>query len=110
MRYTDKISFEERKKNSKDLLEKYKDRKPIIIYDDKTKIIYKFLLSDNHTISVLLISLKKRMKVNKVDSIFLFIDKKIIPCPTQNILSLYTQFKDEDGYLYIDVKRENTFG
>jgi hypothetical protein len=110
MRYTDKISFEERQKGSEELLTKYKTRKPIIIYDDHTKITYKFLLSDDHAISFLLINLKKRMKVNKFDSIFLFINKNTIPCPTDNILSLYKKFKDEDGYLYIDVKRENTFG
>ena len=110
MRYTDKISFEERKKNSDDLLTKYQNRKPIIVYDDQTKITYKFLLLDDHLIGILIQSLKKRMNINREDSLCLFINKKTIPCPTQTILSLYTEFKNEDGYLYMDVKRENTFG
>ena len=110
MRYTDKISFEERKKNSNELLEKYQNRKPIIVYDDQTKITYKFLLLDDHLIGILIQNLKKRMNINNVESIFLFINKSTIPCPTQNIRSLYTQYKNEDGYLYMDVKRENTFG
>ena len=110
MRYTDKISLEERKKNSSELLEKYQNRKPIIVYDDQTKITYKFLLLDDHLIGILIRSLKQRMNINKETSIFLFINKSTIPCPTQNILSLYKQFKNEDGYLYFDVKRENTFG
>jgi hypothetical protein len=110
MRYQNKVSLEERKKSSKKILDKYSNRKPIIIYSDDNKSNYKFLLLDTHTISVILINIKKRLELNNTDSIFLFINKSIIPCPTDTILNLYNKYMDEDGYLYMDVKKENTFG
>ncbi len=110
MRYKNKFSYKERQKTSAEILEKYNNRKPIIIYYDEKQINYKFLMLDSHTVSILLINLKKRLELNKEDSIFLFINKSIIPCPTDSIFNLYNKHKDDDGYLYIDVTKENTFG
>ena len=101
-------TLEERKKKSKDILDKYPNRKPIIVIDNKKQ--HKFLCLDSHTISVILVQLRKRMEINKYDSIYLFINKQTIPNNTENILSLYKKFKNEDGFLYMEVKKENTFG
>lgn len=110
MRYQDKISFEERKKLSQEIIDKYTNRKPVIIYNDENNTNYKFLMLDEHTITILLMNLKKRLSLQQHDSIFLFINRKVIPIPTDNIRELYNEYKDEDGYLYMDVRRENTFG
>tara|TARA_B100001248_G_C27346886_1_gene439191 strand:+ start:504 stop:836 length:333 start_codon:yes stop_codon:yes gene_type:complete len=110
MRYKNKLSFNERQTTSGEILEKYNNRKPIIIYYDEKQINYKFLMLNSHTISILLLNLRKRLNLGKEDSIFLFINKSVIPSPTDNILNLYNKYKDDDGYLYFDVKKENTFG
>lgn len=110
MRYENKFNFEERKKRSEEILSKYTNRKPVIIYCKDNQTNYKFLLLDTHTVSILLFNLRKRLTLNNEDSIFLFINKSIIPCPTEQILYLYNKYKNDDGYLYMDVKRENTFG
>ena len=65
---------------------------------------------EDHTVSILLIHLRKRLKINNIDTIYLFTEDKSIPCPSYNILQLYNEYKNDDGYLYFDVKKENTFG
>tara|TARA_B100000900_G_C20478458_1_gene674423 strand:+ start:315 stop:638 length:324 start_codon:yes stop_codon:yes gene_type:complete len=94
---------------SKYLLEKYPERKPIILRNEDNKT-YKFLAHNNHTISVILIPLRKKMDIRSHESIFLFINKQIIPCSTDQIIDLYNKYKSKDGFLYIDVRKENTFG
>lgn len=106
---TKKQSLETRQKNSRSILDKYENRKPLIITDEK-KNIYKILPQDSHTVSIILIPLRKKMKIHSTDSIYLFINSKIIPNSTDKILDLYNEYKDEDGFLYMDVRQENTFG
>ena len=103
-------NFEDRLESSTNILNKHQNRKPIIIYYPDKDINFKFLLLDSHTISIVLLNLKQRLKLNNEDSIYLFINKTTIPCPTDSILNLYNKFKDDDGYLYMDVRKENTFG
>ena len=110
MRFNKMNNFDARLKSSNIILSKHKNRKPIIIYCEEKDVNFKFLLLDSHTISIVILNLKQRLKLNNQDSIFLFINKSVIPCPTETILSLYNKYKDKDGYLYIDVKKENTFG
>lgn len=110
MRYQDKISFEKRKEHSNNILKRYEDRKPVIITNSDNNTHYKFLMLNNHTISTLLITLKKRLDIHPEDSIYVFVNKSIIPTPINTIIELYNEYKDEDGYLYMDVRKENTFG
>lgn len=106
---TKKQPLEMRQKNSRSILDKYENRKPLIITDEK-KNIHKILPQDSHTVSVILIPLRKKMKIHPTDSIYLFINNKIMPNPADKILNLYNEYKDEDGFLYMDVRKENTFG
>ena len=109
MKYTSKFTLKERKERSKELQETYPNRKGVIVYDPITKNC-KFLLLDDHTISILLIKAKERLDINKLESIILFTEDKNILCATSTILSVYNQHKNEDGYLYLELKKENTFG
>lgn len=104
---TDKIKNQV---SSKSILNKYPDRKPIIIYDVENKINHKFLLFDYHTVSILILTLKKRMNINNVESIYLFTENKTLPDTSSTIDRLYNEYKNEDGYLYLEARKENTFG
>ena len=110
MRYQDKFTFSQRAEYSSDLLKKYPDRKPVIVYNSRTKSTYKLLLLNHHVIGIILQHIKQRMKIDKSDAIYVFINKTIIPQTTDTIESIYNQYKDQDGYLYLDAHKENTFG
>jgi GABA(A) receptor-associated protein len=50
------------------------------------------------------------MKLPPEKAIFVFIKKHVIPTHAERISCLYNDYKDEDGFLYINYTGENTFG
>ena len=54
--------------------------------------------------------LRKRIKIGPEKSIYMFIGDNIIPSYTQLLVQVYEEFKDNDGFLYINYAGENTFG
>lgn len=110
-----KLTFVERKKESSSIMEKYPDRVPIICErnpkDTRTPIIgrTKYLVPADLTVGQFLSVVRKYIKVNDNQAIFLFVNG-YIPLTSQIIRNLYDYSKDEDGFLYIIYALENTFG
>ena len=110
-----KFDFETRKQESDKIKKKYPNRYPIIINKtkkcelndiDKTK----FLIPGDLTLGQFIYVVRKRVKLNETDSLFLFINDKTIPLSSTLISSVYEEHKDEDGFLYISYCNENVFG
>lgn len=52
---------------------------------------------------------RKRIKLSPEKAIFIFINN-VLP-PTAALMSkIYDEYKDEDGFLYVQYSGENTFG
>ena len=49
------------------------------------------------------------MNLTANEAIFLFVNNKIISTNT-NMKQVYEQFKDQDGFLYVQYSKENVFG
>lgn len=115
MRFKSTFNFEERKIESERVLQKYPDRVPIIVEKiEKSELESleknKFLVPDDLTICQLIFVIRKRIKnIPSTKSIFLFV-KKNIPCSSMIISELYSKYKDDDGFLYVEYSEENTFG
>lgn len=115
--FRSKHSIEDRKKESERIRVKYSDKIPIIVTKSNSAVKSlinidrnKFLAPEDLTIGQFLTVIRKRIKVNDSESIFLFIDDNTMP-PTSNSLSqIYHDYKDEDGFLYITYCSENVFG
>lgn len=93
------------------ILLKYQDRVPIIA-DCKIGInIFKnkYIVPKDLTIGQFLYILKKRINIESTQSIFL-ICNNVILINTETISNVYNKYKDEDGFLYIYITLENTFG
>lgn len=110
-----KYDFETRKTESDKIKTKYPNRYPIII--NKTKKCElpeieksKFLIPGDLTIGQFIYVVRKRVKLNESESLFLFINDKTIPLTSSLISSVYEEHKDEDGFLYISYCNENVFG
>lgn len=104
-----KLEF--RIQTSDKILLKYKERVPIIA-DCKAGISIdknKYIVPRDLTIGQFLYILKKRINIEPTQSIFL-ICNNILLINTETIASIYNKFKDEDGFLYICISLENTFG
>ena len=113
--FKQKYEFNTRKIESDKIKEKYPNRYPLIITKgtkcnlndiDKTK----FLIPGDLTIGQIMYIVRKRIKLDEVDSLFLFINDKILPTTSSVISSVYNEHKDDDGFLYISYCNENVFG
>ena len=71
MKYRDKTNEEDRKSSSDDLLKKYTDRKPIIVYDEIKDINHKFLNFGGFLITAII------QKINSAGMISIHIAEKI---------------------------------
>ena len=108
-----KYTIEERKKESNRILRKYENRLPLIVDrgDDKTPAIdrHKFLVPTECTVAEFQSIIRKRIKLNSDEALFLFVGETLVSGTTP-LGQVYNQYKDEDGYLYLTYMKESTFG
>jgi GABA(A) receptor-associated protein len=108
-------SFQYRFNESKRIMEKYRDRVPVICEKgvkqptlpniDKQK----YLIPNDITAGQFIAIIRKRMNLTANEAIFLFIDNKIISS-NSNMKQVYEQSKEPDGFLYVQYSKENVFG
>lgn len=106
-----KQRLENRLRISDEILLKHSSSVPIIV-DAKKDIKLnknKYIVPRNLSIGQFLYVLKKKINIKSNESIFLLCNKTIVP-NTELIRNFYESHKDEDGFLYIIVTLENTFG
>jgi len=117
VKYINSLSFENRKKRSNSLLQKYPDKIPVILEKsagdkylpniDKTKL----LVADTMTVSSVIQLIKTNLKINETTSIYIMVqNKNIMVSGTQSIISIYQEYKNADGFLYLEYCTENVFG
>jgi len=107
-------SFEKRAKESALIRQKYPERVPIIVEKVKSSSVpqidkIKYLTPKDLSVSQFVYVIRKRIKLSEQEAIFLFIDGNI-PCSSSYLGQVYEEFKDEDGFLYINYTNENVFG
>lgn len=106
-----KQKLEERIQISDKIKLKYKNRIPIIVDSDKDIKLdkNKYIVPDNLNIGQFIYILKKRISIKAEQSIFLLCNN-ILVSNTELIRNLYNKNKEYDGFLYIIIALENTFG
>jgi GABA(A) receptor-associated protein len=114
--FKSKNSLEDRKKESNRVLTNYPNKIPIIF--EKTKRSEKipdidknkYLIPMNLTVGQFMFVIRKRMQLAPEMAIYIFIKGTTVPPTSALISSLYNNYKDEDGFLYLEYSGENTFG
>jgi GABA(A) receptor-associated protein len=114
-------SFEKRSTESLRIRSKYPDRIPVIcdfkdevlaLIDNATPKV-KYLVPNELTIGQFVYVIRKRLGIDSINSaqaLFLFVNDSILPPTSATVSSVYAQHKDLDGFLYITVATEKTFG
>ena len=107
-------SLETRKKECSTIKEKYSDRIPVIIekyYRSKLLDIdkNKYLVPKDLTIGQFTYIIRKRIKLNSYEALYVLFNNTLLNTNAL-ISSVYDEYKDEDGFLYIIYTSENTFG
>lgn len=106
-------SFDVRVRESQNILNKYPTRIPIIIEKaskcnlvlDKTK----YLVPSDITVGQFMYVLRRRIKLESSQAIFIYCNNKILG-GIQTMGDAYAKLKDKDGFLYLHISTENTFG
>jgi GABA(A) receptor-associated protein len=102
-----------RKSEAERIIKKYPERVPVICekvgidLPDLDK--YKFLVPNDISLAQFMYIIRRRMKISSDKSIFLFVNNNLIPC-SELFKKIYSEHKDEDGFLYISYNGESTFG
>jgi GABA(A) receptor-associated protein len=113
--FKQKYSFQYRLNESTRIMQKHRDRVPIICEKamkqptlpniDKQKYLIPHDLTAGQFISVI----RHRMNLTANEAIFLFINNKIISSNSK-MKQVYDQSKEPDGFLYVQYSKENVFG
>lgn len=108
-------SEEKRIEESTSIKLKYPDRIPIIVerMKDNTEIEEidkrKFLVPSDLTVGQFVYVIRKRIKLSPDKAIFLFINGTI-PGTSMLMSQVYKEYKNQDGFVYINYSGESTFG
>ncbi|QKF93706.1 autophagy protein atg8 ubiquitin-like protein [Fadolivirus algeromassiliense] len=108
-------TFEKRKAESTRLRETYPLQYPIILERaDRTDLPEidkkKYLLPGELTVGQFLHYIRKQIKLDATQALFIFIDNSIIPPASATIGDIYNKYMDQDGYLYILYSKQETYG
>lgn len=115
--FKEQYSLQDRISESKRINQKFPDRIPVIIEKSKDKDNLqeykldkkKYLVPADMTMGQFSYTIRKRMVLPPEKAVFIFINNKLIPC-SATVGSIYNQESDEDGFLYMLLQGENTFG
>ena len=90
---------------------KYSDRIPIIVdCKDEIKIDKnKYIVPKDLTMAQFIFIIKKRINLTQEQSIF-FICNNTLLMNTETLESIYENNKEPDGFLYVVLSLENTYG
>ncbi|OAY62577.1 Autophagy-related protein 8i [Ananas comosus] len=112
--FKEEFTFEERLQESKDILAKYPDRVPVVVErfsrtDLPEMEKRKFLVPRDMTVGQFIHILRSRLHLPSGKALFIFI-QDTLPQTASIMDSMYQQYKDEDGFLYMCYSSEKTFG
>lgn len=115
--FKERYTLSKRKEESTRIVSKYPDRAPIIVERVATEKNLpqidrnKYLVPNTITFGQFIFIIRKRIRCQPNDAIFLFIGKDNLVPISKTIAEVYEEMKDEeDGFLYCKYASESTFG
>lgn len=112
--FKSKYTFEERRNEAQNVLNKYSGRIPVIcekVDNSPIKEIdkKKFLVPAELTLGQFIYILRKRIRLDENQALFLFINNTLVPIG-ETFEKIYDEHRNDDLFLYISYSGENTFG
>jgi GABA(A) receptor-associated protein len=110
--YKIQVPFEKRIEQSILVMQKYPNRLPIIC-DISKKLPkldkHKYLIPDDLKTESFMFVIRRRIQLPPEQAMYFFVNNKLIT-GNKFMSQIYEKEKDEDGFLYVYVCAENTFG
>ncbi|GME82080.1 unnamed protein product [Ambrosiozyma monospora] len=112
--FKDEHPLEKRKAEALRIKSKFHDRVPVICEKVEESEISeidkrKYLVPCDLTVGQFVYVIRRRIHLPAEKAIFIFVND-IVPPTAALMSSIYEQYKDEDGFLYVLYSGENTFG
>lgn len=113
-RFRSQHTFEKRSKESTRITSRYPDRIPVICesakpHEEQLLDKQKYLVPSELTFGQFAYVLRKRMRLIENEAIFVFVGGALCQ-PAILMQQVYDQHKDDDGFLYMQYSKEDTFG
>lgn len=114
--FKNKYSQDDRMNEAKRILAKYHDRKPIIVERLEQKDMpnldkNKYLVPIDLTFGQFLQIIRKRVNLSSEQALFMFVGEKMTMATCSELVStVYADNADADGFLYVKVGTQETFG
>lgn len=104
------LTLQERSQLVAKIKKKYPSCRPVLV-DMLGKNIprRKYLVPETVSLSRLLYSIRQENKLNEYEGVFLFVDSCLLSM-SQTISEAYSRHANRDGFLYVTIALENTFG
>lgn len=96
--------------HSRSLRKKYPQYYPIILTGDSILLKTKLLINKEMTVSQLMSYIRTYNKLSKREAYFLFTKDNTLLIQSSTLTDIYSNNASDNGFLYITVKKENTFG
>lgn len=109
-----KSEFIKRKNETDRVRLKYPERVPVMVFKSPGCLLSdigknKFLVPIDMTLSQFVAIIRQRINIKQDNAIFIFINN-LLPPLSKTMISLYEEYKQNDGFLYIHYNGESTFG
>ena len=114
-KYRQRVSLPDRKITAERIAAQHPDRIPVVVEcSEQLQMDHplkknKFAVPHELTLAQFMFVIRKHMKLQPEYAIFAFINNRLHPTTTP-IGAIYAQEKNDDGFMYIDVFQESTFG
>lgn len=114
-KFKEDFTFEKRQTESRKIHEKFPDRIACIIECSRRSDLpalnkVKYLVPKDLTVSQFIHVIRKHIKIDRAEAIFLFMADGVMCTGCVTIEQAYELHHDEDGFLYIQYSKETTFG
>ena len=108
--YLNSKSFTERREDYLRIKSKYPDYIPIIINSTQIELRkHKFLISGDMQMGQLLYAIRKQTQLQPQEAIFVYVNNTLVPI-NKMVHDLWENYHNEDGFIYLTICKENTFG
>ena len=115
VKYRQRVSMTDRKISAERIMTQHPSRIPVVVecseqlQQDHPLSKNKFAVPYDLTLAQFLFVIRKHMKLQPEYAIYAFVNNRLHPT-TSAIGTIYAQEKMEDGFMYIDIFQESTFG
>lgn len=115
-KYRSENTLEKRRTESGCIRLKYPDRIPVVCEvakgneRDITLNRHKYLVPHYLTVGQFLNVIRQRIRLGAEQGLFIFTGRNTLLSCSELISVMYNQYKNEDGFLYLTIAVENTFG